>query len=234
MWWMVAAALAGECEVVGFGEVVDVESPSVLVLGERHGMQPDMNRALKVTRRFAREGEVTLALEAVHHRFQGVLDGYARREVQPEELPTMLDWESSWGFPWAAYAPLVRASEDGAVVVAAGLDLGPRPEEQSVPLPPSYMDLLRPAMAGHPLPPGEEGRFVQAMAWRDFRIAQLALEGWDGKGRLVVVTGRGHVEGGKGVAWQLQRMTSVPVHAAVLARSGEPPCYAGDRLWAWP
>jgi hypothetical protein len=39
----------------------------------------------------------------------------------------------------------------------------------------------------HPLPPGEEGRFVQAMAWRDFRIAQLALQGWDGKGRLVVV-----------------------------------------------
>ena len=231
MVWWVALALAGECERVGFGAVVDVPSPGVLVLGERHGMQPDLLRASRVVRRFAREGEVTVALEAVHRRYQGILDAYARQEIQPGQLPDALEWERSWGFAWAPYAPLVKASEDGAKVVAAGLDLGPRPDGQATPIPPSYMDLLRPAMGGHPIPPGEESRFVQSMAWRDHAIARAAMDGWDGRGRLVVVTGRGHVEGGKGVGWQLQRMTSVPVASAVLVPGKDAPCYAGDRLW---
>ena len=51
------------------------------------------------------------------------------------------------------------------------------------------------------------------------------------KGYLVVVVGRGHVEGSLGVPWQIARMTTAPVHAFTLAWGGDPPCYRGDKVW---
>ncbi len=226
------AAMAGSCTWVGFRDVVDVPAPAVIVLGERHGTQPDLNRAAKVVRKLARQAPVSVALEAVHHRFQPILDRYAQDKVEAGDLPALLDWDDSWGFAWRPYAALVTASDlDGVGVIAAGLDLGKKPEEAEIPIPPRYMDLLRPAMGDHPMPASMEPRFVQSMAWRDHEIARRGVEGWDGSGYLVIVTGRGHVEGSKGVGWQAALQTQAPVHAFVLKAGKEPPCYAGDRLW---
>lgn len=232
MWWLIAAALAQDsCSYVGMADITSVPAPAVIVLGERHGFQPDLGRATRVARALQRSAPVTVALEAVHSRYQPILDDFARGKMEPSDLPALTSWEESWGFPYAPYEALVTGSRKGMKVVAAGLDLGPRPEDQAVPLPPRYMDVLKPAMAGHELPPESEGRFIQSMAWRDYRIAELALRGWSGQGYLVIVTGRGHVEGGKGVAWQAQRMTQVPVHGYVLKAGAEPPCWPGDQLW---
>jgi hypothetical protein len=98
-------------------------------------------------------------------------------------------------------------------------------------VPAGYYKVLSDAMAGHEVPIEKQADFVRSMAWRDWRIADLALTGWDQKGYLVIVTGRGHVEGGKGVPWQLDQRVDVPVSGFVLAWGGEPPCYAGDRVW---
>ena len=73
-------------------------------------------------------------------------------------------------------------------------------------------------------------RFPVSMAWRDFRIGELALEGWSGEGYLVVLTGRGHVEGGQGTNWQLAQLTDAPVHSVVLDHDGAQ-CLDGDRVW---
>ena len=115
-------------------------------------------------------------------------------------------------------------------VVAAGLDLGKRPEGRTTPIPNGYINILRDAFGEHEMPIELESQFVQSMAWRDFGIAEAAITGWDQKGYLVILTGRGHVEGGKGVQWQAQRMVSVPVHGFTLAWAS-PPCYPGDRVW---
>ena len=93
------------------------------------------------------------------------------------------------------------------------------------------LDGLRDAMAGHEMPLDMEERFVRSMAWRDYKIASLAATSWDQKGYLVIVTGRGHVEGGKGVNWQVSQLVDVPVHSFVLAWGKEPPCYPGDQVW---
>lgn len=228
---LVATALGGECVYVGKADVTSVPAPAVIVLGERHGMQPDLRRAASVVRSYAGRMRTRVALEAVHHDHQKVLDDFAAGRVSAEALPDALDWGRSWGFAYRPYAPLVTASSVGATVIGAGLDLGHRPDDVTVPLPPRYVDLLREAMGGHPVPIGKEQEFVEAMAWRDHGIAKAALDGWDKRGWVVIVTGRGHVEGGKGVAWQAQRLTDVPVHAFVLARGEDPPCHPGDRLW---
>ena len=230
--WL-ATAMVGDtqCEVVSLRDVLAVTAPAVLVLGERHGTQPDLHRAATIVHRLLADAPVTVALESVDGSKQSVLDEFANQRVSWDELPTALDWESSWGFRWRPYAPLVTASARGAKVVAAGLPLGAPPEGADVTVPTGYFRVLEGAMAGHPVPPASERDFVRSMAWRDQRIAEQALAGWDGQGFLVIVTGRGHVEGGKGVAWQIDRRTEVPVSSFVLAWGGDPPCFAGDKVW---
>lgn len=236
MWlalWIAGAWAQGACSYVGFADVVAPAAPAVIVLGERHGYQPDLGRAGKVVRALSERAPVRVALEAVHHKYQGVLDAFAHGQIDVSDLPARLEWTDSWGFAYRPYAALVEAAErlPNATVIGAGLDLGPKPDDANVPLPSRYMDLLRPAMGGHPIPLEQEGSFVQAMAWRDYGIASAALQGWDGQGYLVILTGRGHVEGGKGVAWQAGHLTQVPVSAFVLAPGKEPPCLSGDQLW---
>ena len=79
------------------------------------------------------------------------------------------------------------------------------------------------------MPVALESDFVEAMAWRDHRLAKNALAGWNGEGTLVVLVDRFHVEGGKGVSWQLQRMTDVPVRVLLLSDGGAT-CQAGESL----
>lgn len=218
------------CDEVRWPAVADVSPATVLVLGERHGAQPDLRRAWRVVRRLARRGRVTVALEAVHEDNQSVLDRYAAGDVRERALPESLRWERTWGFDWAAYRRLVTASKVGARVVAAGLTLGPAPAEAELVIPDGYDALLADAMAGHEMPDDMAARFVRSMVWRDRRIAELAVQGWDGEGVLVIVTGRGHIEGGLGVPFQLVDLTQAPVVSVVLD-DADAACLEGDRVW---
>jgi uncharacterized iron-regulated protein len=231
--WLIASAWADEgCTKIGKGSVLSVAAPAVIVLGERHGTQPDLQRAQSVVYRLQKRAEVTLALEAVHARYQSTLDSWADGRMTPEALPESLAWETSWGFPWKPYEALVTAAVWGGVrkVVGVGLDLGPPPPEAEFPVPTGYMALLADSMAGHEVAAAQQERFVRSMAWRDYSIAHSAVEAWNGEGYLVIVAGRGHVEGGKGIPWQADHMVRVPVHSFVLAWA-DPPCYDDDKVW---
>ncbi|MBW1877501.1 MAG: ChaN family lipoprotein [Deltaproteobacteria bacterium] len=235
MWWIVAAmttALAAwECESVGMGDVLSVVPPAVIVLGERHGTQPDLRRATRIVKNLSRHAPTTLALEAVRHEQQPVLDRYAKGEVEAVDLPEALHWDEGGGFPYEPYRGLVSAADYGVRVVGVGREDNAAPNDVDFPVPAGYMPILRDAMAGHEMPLAMQSRFVRTMAWLDYQMAESAVEAWDGRGYLVIVVGRGHVEGGKGVAWQAGLAVEEAVHGFVLAWGGDPPCYRGDRLW---
>jgi hypothetical protein len=230
---LAAAALAQQdgCAMIGLSDITAVQAPAVIVLGERHGTQPDLARASKVVKALSAIDHVTLALESVAEGNQPVLDAFAAGQVPEADLAAKLDWENTWGFAWTPYAALVTAASRGVSVVAAGPKLGLPDDPPTFPVPPGYLPLLVDAMQGHDVPPEGQDRFVQAMAYRDWKIADDALNAWDGKGYLVIVAGRGHVEGGKGVQWQAAQRVTVPVEAFVLAWGGDPLCAAPDRVW---
>ena len=47
--WLLTTALAGQgCEYVRLDTITSLQAPAVIVLGERHGHQPDLRRARKV------------------------------------------------------------------------------------------------------------------------------------------------------------------------------------------
>jgi len=232
MLWF-AAAWAHTCEDIELAELVDQPSPAVIILGERHGEKADMKRARAVVRALAAKAPVTLAMEAIHEKNQPVIQSYAAGEIKLRKLEDELNWSKTWGFNWKAYKKLVAASDEGVPVVAAGLDLGPKPEEQELELPEGYHDFLMEAMEGngHEMSDEIKARFATSMAWRDFRIAELAINGWDNKGYLVILVGRGHVEGSMGTNWQAAKRVQVPVISAVLDH-GDARCLDGDRVWA--
>jgi hypothetical protein len=234
MWaLLVATALGAECETMGMADVMAITPPAIVVLGERHGMQPDLGRATRIVRRLADRAPVTVALEAVGGDQQSVLDRYGRGDLATEDLSDALVWDTTWGFPFAPYEPLLEtAATHGTRLVAAGLPLGTPPQGAEFPVPGGYMSILRDAMGEREIPLPAQSDFLRTVAWRDFRMAQQALAGWDEQGYLVIVADRLHVEGGKGLPWQAKLMTRVPVHAFLLAWSIDPPCYAGDQSFA--
>lgn len=230
MFWWTGAAEAAGCETVTYADIAAIDGPAVIVLGERHGMQPDLARATRVVKGLARRGKVTVALEAIDRQKQPTLDDYAAGRIDTDALEDKLAW-GEWGYPYGPYQGLVTGALVGAKVVAAGLPLGPPPDGANPPVPAGYLPILRDAMAGHEVPPAREAAFVTSAAWRDYAIAKAALDAWDGEGVLVIVVGRSELEGGKGVTWQLAQRTQVPVHGFLLAWASDSACYEGDRVW---
>ncbi|MCB9691764.1 MAG: ChaN family lipoprotein [Alphaproteobacteria bacterium] len=224
---LLAAAHAGDCAQTTLADLAETPGPAVFVLGERRGTQPDLGRAARLVARLRASGEpVTVALQAVQADKQPVLDRYGNGEVALTDLPGLLDWQGSWGFPWTAYQRLVTGAIHGDRVVGVGLPLERQPEGAIAPRPPGYIQVLSDAMSGHYMPPQLEPAFVQTVSWLDHRTALEAMQNWSGEGYLVVVADRLHVEGGKGIGWQLQRLVEAPVASVLLGGPGA--CYDGD------
>lgn len=231
---LVSLALAS-CPVISPQDLAQEVSasgePAVLLLGERHGDRGDLRVAHRVLRALAQRGEVTLALEAVHEDHQPVLDAYRAGEGGVRRLRRALHWDQSWGYRWGPYRRLLKLGRRDVALVAAGLTLGPAPEGREVPLPDGYAEELAEVMAAHGMPqdPAVQARFARSMAWRDLRIGELAVEGWSRRGTLVVLTGRGHVQGGRGTEWQLRSRGESRISSALLGLTEEP-CGGDDRV----
>ncbi|HHO53467.1 MAG TPA: hypothetical protein ENK18_22000 [Deltaproteobacteria bacterium] len=218
------------CEHIKLRELVSDPGPGVLFLGERHGVRKDLSRAYRIVNKLSHLGPVTLGLEAVPAAQQSVLDRLSLGRLPFETLPEALDWDNDWGYSFSTYERLLKLYDrDEITLVGVGQPLQLRPEEASVPLPPGYAMVLADTMGDGPIPVELESRLVQTVAWHDHRIATSALEGWGGRGWLVVVVDRNWLEGGLGVAWQATRLTEAPVSAALLADAGTR-CYRGDRV----
>jgi hypothetical protein len=226
--WLTTAALAA-CQPTDVGSFVDrVQAPAVVILGERHGDRGDLRRAGEVVRALRERAPVTLAVEALDTSHQGAIEAWAEEERGLCRLKRVTDWKEDWGYPFRTYRPLLREARRGATLVAAGLPIGPAPDGVEIEIPEGYAAALAGAMAAHgDMPPEMLDRFTRSMAWRDLQIGTAGVDGWTGEGVLVIVTGRGHVEGGRGTAWQLERLLDVPVHEAILDPEGAE-CPADD------
>lgn len=232
MWWLMSAAMAAPCNVVSIEDVAQVTPPTVLVLGERHGHRADLRRAGQLLRALQRRNiPVSIALEAITESAQDTLAAYNADDLGLGQLRTAVDWDNSWGY---AFKPYKRFFKADAPLIAAGPPLQKAPEDAVIAIPEGYAETLSAAFSGH-LPPGQEidpemlASFTRSMAWRDLRIAELAYAGWDQTGVLLIVTGRGHVEGDMGTNWQLRNQYDTPVESVILGLE-DAKCAASDRI----
>lgn len=221
------------CASVDLPEVLEGDTPRVIVLGEHAGHAIDLRRALRAIRAARRDGPVTVALEAVD----------ATRAVQlarlEDEAPldlsgvaSTLAWDDHWLAPFPPYQELFAAAfqDEWVQLVAAGTEEVP-PEDARVDVPAGEPERIAELAGG--LPFGMRQRIARARSWSDARIAQTALDAWNGKGTLFVLVDRTRVAGRGGVAWHLRQRTDVEVRPVVLSWS-DSACTAGTLIWEPP
>lgn len=222
------AEARSSCRTVKVSQLTERPGPGVLVLGERPGVIRDVKAAKKLVKRLARQGPVTVGVEAVEARRQPVLDKLALGRVSFEALDNALAFQDE-GYTFSVYRRILAlpSKVEGVSLVALGQPLLTRPDDTPVALPPGYTMVLTDAMGEHPVPPELESRTVQMVAYHDQRLAQTALDSWTGEGWLVLLVDRTWVQGGLGVPWQLRRMTDAKVEAVLLA-DAKSDCYPDD------
>lgn len=168
---------------------------------------------LRVLERASMSGrEVGLGLEMVERPNQSVLDRFNEKKLRLNEVAKELDWDKTWGFDFALYAPLFAAARSGHAPVLAldpaeelvskvaqgGLDALDDAERRNVP--PLDLDVAAhrkrfdAAMQGHPHV-GDPGDMYLAQVLRDETMAETAAK-WLAKGaparQLVIVAGAEH------------------------------------------
>ena len=216
------------CGPVGMAELVTVDRPAVFVLGVRDGVPSDLRRAARVIRRLRGAGPVTVALQVVPVEQQAALDAYQRGDVPTGSLPDALAWDAAQP-SFTTWLPVFEGAGLGDTLNAVGHPLTRAPDGIDVPRAPGHSAVLADAMQEHWMPPAYETRFAAHVAWLERRVARDALASWSGEGALVVLASRLHVEGGKGLTFQLGTQTERPVHGVLLGGPGR--FYEGDRYF---
>ncbi|EKO38564.1 MAG: putative iron-regulated protein [Solidesulfovibrio magneticus str. Maddingley MBC34] len=98
----------------------DVAGADYLLLGEEHPNPCDHQAQAAVIRRLAKAGVLpAIGLEMVPADYQGVLDAFNAGTLPLAELPTKLDWKTTWGFDFELYAPIFEAAREYKLPVYA-------------------------------------------------------------------------------------------------------------------
>ena len=217
------SARAVPCGQITSAEIASLPKPHILVLAASPGLAPDLPKATRLVRSLTKQSSVTVGLQAISASQQQTLDKLDSNALPIDALEQALPWQS--GFPFAPYRSLLT---NGTKHVGLNVPWQAKPKETDILVPPGYAGLLQDGMGEHPSPGPLQTDTATFVAYKDHRMATAALDAWDKKGTLVLVVDPLHVDGGKGVAWQLSRQQQTPVTSVLLSDRTE--CYGTDKV----
>lgn len=237
---LAAAAPLADGRLVADGVPVDfaalvarARGARVVYVGEQHGTVEHHRLQAELLQAMHGLGPVVLGCEYFPRSLQPVLDRFHRGEVSLAELPRALDWETTWGHPWAAYAPIFERCAELRIPIAAlnaekALVTRVRREglralsvEELLRLPRMELDVpahreraARLLQEAHPLPPPALERYYEAFTLWDEAMAEGVVEAAlkDGREgvRVLVVAGIAHVQQGTGIPDRVSRRWPAP------------------------
>lgn len=225
-----------------------------VLVGEGHPVACDHLVQARVIELMVQAGtSPAIGLEMVGLDFQPVLDRFNQGDLSLDQLAAALDWEHTWGYPFALYRPVFEAAKAHNLPVFAlnaprqvarkvgkvGLK-GLSPQERQglpariLPGPAAQEQDLREVFDLHPSRDGGTSKAERGTAWRRFltvqhfwdtMMASRAVQVRRQTGRpVVVLAGGGHVENGWGVASRLAALDPDAARLLVMPwRGGEPP-----------
>ncbi len=208
----------------------EVADATFIVVGESHGTPFDHQVQYEIYEGLVEVDPepVALGLEMMEYRFQDAVDAYVAGDIDEVQMLRDVKWDERWGVDEELYAPMWRlAREERQPVVALnarrelvsevgevgieGLDAGQRGELPEIDTDDqAYREHLRSIFAAHGAGDDDEAldRFFEAQLVWDETMAQQAFEFVDERddvSQMVILTGRGHMEGGFGIPPRLVR-----------------------------
>ena len=230
--WLSLASADDSCRSVTLPDITAVPEPAIIVLGERRGVALDNMRA-RASESTAKRAEspVTVALDLVHHKYQHVFEQYTTGALDVTDLEDALSWRTQTEVSFTPYRKFITTAASGGSLHAVGIDLEPTPSEVTPPIPGVFPSVVNSVVPDGELGFGLDAKIAQTMAYWDYLVANRAVNEWDGRGYLLIVTERARVEGGGGIPWQLVRRQDTPVYSFLLAWA-DPYCTKGDHVWS--
>lgn len=107
--------------------LAELDRNAAICVGENHRNPHDhwaqLHLVDQLTARNRKAGVATaLGMEMFQHPFQGVLDDFARRQIDESALLSRSGWKDRWGYDWSLYRPVIlMARERGAALVALNI-----------------------------------------------------------------------------------------------------------------
>lgn len=205
-----------------------ISQARVVLLGERHDRADEHRWQLQVLAAIQGRHSGTVAgFEMFSRTQQDDLDRWVSGELSEAEFLERVDWDRTWGYPAELYLPLlhfVRLNQMPAVALnierellqrisREGWDAVPLDERyqirQAAPGPAAYDAMLDEIMSAHqqgsePASEQQKEAFRRAQsAWDRAMAAALAVALENQPGPVVAMVGRGHMQWGYGIPYQL-------------------------------
>lgn len=212
--------------------VAKLRKERLVYVGETHTAFGDHLLQLEVLRGMAEKPQgLALGVEWFQKRFQPVLDDYLTGRIDEAEMLRLTEYYDRWRFDYRLYRPIIRfAKEKGIPIIALNasreltsaisrMGINDLPAELRQELPDSYdvsdkvyEEALRETFAQHPV--GEDGdfqRFLEVQLTWDESMAQRVADYLkaDPVGRMLVLAGRGHIDGRNGIPNRVTRRTGL-------------------------
>lgn len=247
-------------KAVTFDELIEhISSVDLIFLGEVHDNPEHHLVQIQVLQALSAScSRVDLAMEVFQKPLQDSIDGYVQGEMSEDEFLDAIDWKTSWGYAYHFYRPLLLWARENANRILAvnapveivrkvareGLE-GLAPEERESIA--AEIDLDQSAHRRYLRRAYEQHRHDELDSFDSFYEAQCVWEETmadnisaymkDGKNKLVVIAGNGHLVNKYGVPDRTLRrlprsMTTIlpyPVRGQEIIEKG-----FADYLWLTP
>jgi uncharacterized iron-regulated protein len=212
--------------------VAKLREERLVYVGETHTAFGDHLLQLEVLRGMAGQPQgLALGVEWFQKRFQPVLDDYLAGRIDEAEMLRGTEYYNRWRFDYRLYRPIIRfAKENGIPIIAlnasreltaeisrVGINDLPAVLRQELPdsydvSDKAYEAILRETFDQHPsAEDGDFERFVEVQLTWDESMAQSVAEYLKANpdGRMLVLAGRGHIDGRSGIPNRVTRRTGL-------------------------
>ncbi|HEY9643288.1 MAG TPA: ChaN family lipoprotein [Coleofasciculaceae cyanobacterium] len=98
----------------------DLSQATVVYLGETHNNLSDHQAQLQIIQSLhQRHAKLAIAMEMFQRPYQAILNQYLDGKMSETAMLQQSEYEQRWGFPWEAYAPIVRFAKAQQLPVVA-------------------------------------------------------------------------------------------------------------------
>ena len=102
------------------GIIKQLQTAKVVYLGETHDSESDHQQQLAIIQAlFKHKPQLAIGMEMFQRQMQPIIDRYLAGKITATELQQQTEFDQSWGYSWAYYAPILEFAQANRLPVIA-------------------------------------------------------------------------------------------------------------------